>query len=200
MVAGKGRERIQTLAFMLGITVVVVAAVSGAYLLTADRIRSNETLFLKRAVLKAAGLAVPAEAAAVEALYSARVRDAGEADRFEILAEPGGAVTATVLRQNGMGLWGAIRAVVGFDAGGGRLTGIEFLEQSETPGLGARIEEAWFKEQFKGKKGPLDLVPEGSQDGENQFDAITGATITSKGVRDLVNACVKRQAADHNER
>lgn len=198
--AGKGRERIQTLAFMLGITVVVVAAVSGAYLLTADRIRSNETLFLKRAVLKAAGLAVPAEAAAVEALYSARVRDAGEADRFEILAEPGGAVTATVLRQNGMGLWGAIRAVVGFDAGGGRLTGIEFLEQSETPGLGARIEEAWFKEQFKGKKGPLDLVPEGSQDSESQFDAITGATITSKGVRDLVNACVKRQAADHNER
>lgn len=196
ILAGKGRERVQTLAFMFGITAAVVSAVSGAYLLTADRIRLNETLYLKRAVIGAAGLPAPAAAAAVEALYAARVRTTPESDRFEILAGAGRPAGGVVLRQAGVGLWGPIRAVVGFDAADGRLTGIAFLEQSETPGLGARIEEPWFKAQFKGKKGPFELVPEGAPDKDDEFDAITGATITAKGVRDLVNACVKRQAAD----
>jgi Na+-transporting NADH:ubiquinone oxidoreductase subunit C len=187
----KTREQAKTLAITLAVTAVVVAAVSGAYLLTADRIKANETLFLKRAVLKAAGLQMPREAAAVERLYVARVRTVAGTGRYEVLAEDG-AVMGLVLQGAGVGLWGVIRAVVGFDAVGERLTGIEFLEHCETPGLGARIEEAWFRDQFKGKRGPLSLVPEGAPDKENEFDAITGATITSKGVRDLVNDLCRR--------
>ncbi len=175
---------------MLVITVVVVSAVSGAYLLTAARIRMNETLFLKRALLSAAGVEVPRGPIEVERLYKDRVRETADPDRFEVLSAAGGPVSGLVVRGSGVGLWGAIRAVVGFDAAGDRLTGIEFLEQNETPGLGARIEEAWFKNQFKGKRGPFEMVPEGAPSKENEFDAITGATITSKGVRGLVNDCV----------
>jgi Na+-transporting NADH:ubiquinone oxidoreductase subunit C len=189
---GKTREQARTLAFMLATTVVVVAAVSGAYLLTADRIRLNESLFLKRAILNAAGLGAVKAPSDVERLYADRVRPTADPDRFEILDGSVGKVTGQVLRGEGAGLWGTLRAVVGFDAAGERLTGIDFTGHNETPGLGARIEEAWFKQQFKGKRGPFELVPEGAPDGEREFDAITGATITSKGVRGLVNRCVEK--------
>lgn len=194
---GKTREQARTLVFMLMITVVVVSAVSGAYLLTADRIRLNGTLFFKRALLSAAGVEVPRDPVEVARLYKDRVRETADPDRFEVLSAAGGSVSGLVLRGNGVGLWGGIRAVVGFDAGGERLTGIEFLEQSETPGLGARIEEAWFKNQFKGKRGPFEMVPEGAPSKDNEFDAITGATITSKGVRGLVNDCVGEMRRHH---
>lgn len=189
---GKTREQARTLAFMLAITVVVVSAVSGAYLLTADRIRLNESLFLKRAILTAAGLEVTKDPADLARLYEIRVRATSDPDWFEVLESEGGPVKGQVLRESGAGLWGTIRGVVGFDAAGERLTGIEFTEQNETPGLGARIDEAWFKLQFKGKRGPFELVPEGAPDKANEFDAITGATITSKGVRELVNRCVEK--------
>ncbi len=191
ILSGKMREQAWTLGFMLAFTVVVVSAVSGAYLMTADRIRLNESLFLKRAILNAAGLSGSTDGVELERLYADRVRPTAEAGRFEILGDAG-KVQGQVLQAIGVGLWGTIRAVVGFDAAGERVTGIEFTEQNETPGLGARIEEAWFKQQFKGKRGPLELVPEGTPNGENEFDAITGATITSKGVRDLVNRCAEK--------
>lgn len=178
-----------TLVFMLVSTLIVVGAVSGAYLATADRIQANASLYLKRAVLKAAGLAVPADIKDVEALYTARVRPEGEpATTFAVLDESGTAPAGRVLLESGAGLWGPIRAVVGFDGPNGNVTGIEFIEQSETPGLGARIEEDWFKAQFKGKKGPFRRMPEGTRSiKENEFDALTGATITSKAVEDILN-------------
>jgi Na+-transporting NADH:ubiquinone oxidoreductase subunit C len=80
--------------------------------------------------------------------------------------------------------------VVGFAADRQRLSGIDFLKQQETPGLGARIGEPWFKQQFKGKRGPFTTVGEGEPSAENQFDAITGATITSNAVKAIVNAVV----------
>lgn len=191
--AGKTRERIMTLVFMLATTLVVVGTVAGAYLATADRIRANATLFLKRAVLQAAGIAFTPGAQGVEQAYGARIRSEGDpAMAYTVLARDGSAAVGHVLLESGAGLWGPVRAAVGFDAAGERLTGIEFIEQVETPGLGARIEEEWFKAQFRGKRGPLTRVPEGAPDTERQFDAITGATITSKAVEDIVNRCVAR--------
>jgi Na+-transporting NADH:ubiquinone oxidoreductase subunit C len=67
------------------------------------------------------------------------------------------------------------------------LTGIEFIKQNETPGLGGRITESWFKEQFRGKRWPLSVVPEGDPAGDQEFQAITGATNTTNGIRDILN-------------
>jgi Na+-transporting NADH:ubiquinone oxidoreductase subunit C len=67
------------------------------------------------------------------------------------------------------------------------LTGIEFIKQNETPGLGGRITESWFKEQFRGKRWPLTVVPEGDPAGDQEFQAITGATNTTNAVRDILN-------------
>ena len=92
--------------------------------------------------------------------------------------------------RSGPGLWGEITAAVGMDRNLERLTGVDFLKQNETPGLGARIAESWFREQFRGKRGPFTTVAEGLAAGENQFDAITGATNTSNSVKDLLNGTI----------
>jgi Na+-transporting NADH:ubiquinone oxidoreductase subunit C len=84
---------------------------------------------------------------------------------------------------DGQGLWGSIRGYIGVSATFDRLLGMEFVEQNETPGLGGRIDEPWFKEQFAG----VPLIP-----GENLvygsgIDAITGATSSSNAVLNILN-------------
>eukprot|EP00831_Metopus_contortus_P082201 TRINITY_DN8832_c0_g1_i2.p2 TRINITY_DN8832_c0_g1~~TRINITY_DN8832_c0_g1_i2.p2 ORF type:complete len:280 (-),score=51.00 TRINITY_DN8832_c0_g1_i2:4-843(-) len=97
-----------------------------------------------------------------------------------------------VIPVTGTGLWGKIDAVIGFDKTFKTLTGISFTANNETPGLGARITEKWFCKQFRDKKAPLSFVAEGTKTNKNnEFDAITGATITTSAVRDMVNKTAK---------
>lgn len=91
----------------------------------------------------------------------------------------------------GAGLWGPIWGFVALDADGNTIYGTNFSHESETPGLGARITEPQFQDQFKGKKiykeGELKNVSvmkkgQTPTDGSDYVDAISGATITSRGV------------------
>jgi len=191
----KIRERIFTVVFMFAVTFVFTSAVSLAYLLTKETIKLNDAAYLKRAVLAAAGLDVPVDAKETEDLYGARVeeqkKDDGSVEYFRVAGEGGDRTRGYVFIREGAGLWGTIVAVVGLDSDLERMTGIAFLKQNETPGLGARIAEDWFTQQFVGKQGPLTMVPEGEAAGESEFDAITGATITSTAVRDIVNGIIE---------
>ncbi len=73
------------------------------------------------------------------------------------------------------------------------LKGIEVLDHSETPGLGGRMTEDMFKEQFIGMKlkPQIKMVKERKATGDNEFDAITGATNTSRGIEEFVNDAVQ---------
>lgn len=195
------KSRIGAVLFTAAVTAAFVAPVALLNLATKDRVAENQELRLKRGVLEAAGLAVPASDADAAALFYFRVQRTsaepgdfyrimpeGRADGAAEAADAGAAESAFVIRQEGSGLWGRILALVGFEADGLTMTGLSFLEQGETPGLGARIDEEWFKAQFRGKRGPFETVPEGSAAESDQFDAISGATLTSNAVRDIVNA------------
>lgn len=95
---------------------------------------------------------------------------------------------AFAVRFSGPGLWGTIKGYIAVSADLKTLIGIEFTEQNETPGLGGRISEDWFKEQFRG----LDLtegIPIKYEDG---IDAITGATLSSSAVLKIINTFVER--------
>jgi Na+-translocating ferredoxin:NAD+ oxidoreductase RnfG subunit len=83
--------------------------------------------------------------------------------------------------------------VVGIDPDDFKIRGIEILEQQETPGLGARIEEDQFREQFKGKiiNETIIIQIKGAATGPNDVSAITGATITSKTVEKIINELSK---------
>jgi len=186
-----------TVFFMVGVTGMFISVVALLHLWTREAVARNQFLFLKAAVMEAAGLAVPGDAAAVERWFDSCVREegSGEGKSFAVLDAPGGRVAARVRVRRGPGLWGEIAAAVGVDERTGALTGVTFTDQNETPGLGARIAEPWFKEQFKGKRGPFRLVPEGTRSASpEEMDAVTGATITSTAVRGILNRVVKERS------
>jgi Na+-transporting NADH:ubiquinone oxidoreductase subunit C len=92
----------------------------------------------------------------------------------------------------GKGLWGSMRALVALTPDLNELQGIFIYDQMETPGLGARIGESWFRDQFKnlsvldsstGKVPNFELIPEGKKaESAKQIMQVTGATITTNSV------------------
>lgn len=72
----------------------------------------------------------------------------------------------------------------------GTINGIEFLEISETPGLGLKARESDFKNQYAGKKEEAFIVTKSGNAGEGEIHAISGATITSGAVTNAVNAAL----------
>lgn len=62
----------------------------------------------------------------------------------------------------------------------GTLVAVEILRHAETPGLGDKIEEDWFKRQFRGKR--LDNADWRVKKDGGDFDEITGATISPRAI------------------
>lgn len=86
-------------------------------------------------------------------------------------------VGAAVIGSTEKGFSGLIKIMVGF-AENGDILNIEVLEQKETPGLGTKIKNDSFIEQFRGKH-PDTYSLKVKKDG-GDIDALTGATITSR--------------------
>ncbi len=71
-----------------------------------------------------------------------------------------------------------------------KIIGVQILSAAdETPGLGQNITKEAFYSQFKGKGTDLTVVKNGATD--TQVNAVTGATISSRGVTDAVNQATK---------
>ena len=70
-----------------------------------------------------------------------------------------------------------------------RITGIRVLEQVETPGLGGRISEEVFQEQFGdiSSQPEVEYVKNQEPEKDNEIRAITGATISSRSVVAIIN-------------
>lgn len=73
----------------------------------------------------------------------------------------------------------------------GTITGLEVLSNSETDGYGANASKPEFKEQFKGINAPqISFVKDGSANGKDQINGVTGASKTSNAITKAVNACL----------
>lgn len=103
-----------------------------------------------------------------------------------------------VLPLVGKGLWGPIWGYISLKADMNSVFGANFFHKSETPGLGAEIATARFGDQFKletisdnGTFKEIKVVKDGSGTDPFKVDGITGGTITSKGVEEMVNRTLK---------
>ena len=86
------------------------------------------------------------------------------------------------------GYGGAITMIVGI-SNDLTITGVEIVDHSETPGLGANAEsESWLR-QFAGQSGTLSVVKSAPQPG--QIQAVTSATKTSNAVVKAVNQAME---------
>ncbi|MEN0066991.1 MAG: NADH:ubiquinone reductase (Na(+)-transporting) subunit C [Myxococcota bacterium] len=99
---------------------------------------------------------------------------------------------------DGVGLWGPLSGYLAIDPKGTEVMGATFFAPKETPGLGAEIMEQPFKEQWQSKsivdgdKTETIRVVKGEasticpDDVEHCVDGVSGATITSRGVDEMV--------------
>ena len=108
------------------------------------------------------------------------------------LLRSGDEVSLAILPIVGSGYNGRIQALLALDGDMRTLAGIAITEQTETPGLGARIEEPLWQRSFAGKQLFDDngatrfSVARGSGRGDFEVDGITGATRTSNAVTNMV--------------
>lgn len=181
-------KRIYPLLFMLAITVLCILLTAGLYLLTKERADANELSFTRRAILEAGGVGFENTQAGIESAYLANIKEHGT--YYETLTGE----RRYIIPLQGPGLWGTIVIMAGFEEDLETFTGVAIVSQSETPGLGARIEEPWFTSQFRGKRGPFVLVEEGTSSSEREIDSITGATRTSEYFRNLANSATDEVA------
>lgn len=86
-----------------------------------------------------------------------------------------------------------VRVIFGYDPHSRRMLGMKVLESKETPGLGDKIElDLGFVEQFQRVEVPLRGVKVGAGSGDvHEVDMITGATISSKVVIEIINAAIE---------
>ena len=182
------QSTLYTMIFMFIVAFAFVFLLSLTNEATKARVELNQEVARKRAILTALG---------VEGLSDQEVLS--RFDEVEQLERDGTTVfRASVDGQTvygkefaGSGLWGTIEGVLGVNGEVSETVGLEIIEHNETPGLGGRITEPWFKNQFAGENigdGIVFTAGDGDTDHENaEVDGITGASRTTDSMERIIN-------------
>ena len=160
---------------------------------------ANVELDMKKQVLYSLNIR-DLDGAAAEAKYAELVNDTMDFAGQKILMAEINEEPIMIFEMKGMGLWGGISGYMGIKPDG-TVYGAYFNHESETAGLGAEIKDsqAW-QEKFIGKKifgvdGKVVLsIVKKVEDPATQVDVVTGATLTSNGVDDMIKASLANVA------
>ena len=169
----------------LVLVLTLVAAAAGLVLSLVEAVtrepiaeqRRQETLRALKAVLPPADNAVDADTVILVTGQDKRGRDVERTFYRGRQNDQLTGVAFQVVAPDGYS--GDIVVMVGVNPEG-TVTGIEILRHAETPGLGDKIEEPWFKDSFVGKN-LANADWRVKKDG-GDFDQITGATISPRAV------------------
>ncbi|HHL40332.1 MAG TPA: RnfABCDGE type electron transport complex subunit G [Deltaproteobacteria bacterium] len=172
---------------VLTLTAVIVGGVlAGAYQALAPKIEANRIEEERRAIY-----AVLGDIASYETIEREVTTPKGpETIRIFKGVDSNGNPLGYAFLAEGPGFAAVIKMMVGLNVDGATLTGLKVIEQLETPGLGNKIAEDKFQDQFKGLaiKPKIEYLKNRKPEKPYQIQAITGATISSKAVVDALNA------------
>ncbi len=173
--------------------------------------KANEDNDKRQQILRSVNVSVPAGEA--EAKYNELIKDAflidangekvgdaqaafagSEADSYPVFVANIDGQTKYIMALHGAGLWGPLWGYISVDADKNTVFGTDFSHQGETPGLGAEITKVAFSSQFAGKqlfkngefKSIAVVKPGKSAAGQDYVDGISGGTITSQGVGNML--------------
>lgn len=192
-----------TVIYATVMVVIVAALLALASYLLKDRQQRNVALETKQQILKSVKLGQDAETADdkatyIEGLYDKHIAEtkvtsgAEELTLYICTMESGEKLY--IIPVHGTGLWGPVWGYVALKSDFNTIYGATYDHKGETPGLGAEIATPEFTKQFEGKQiftnGEFKsiLVVKGGADtgSTNEVDAISGGTITSKAVEDML--------------
>jgi len=122
-----------------------------------------------------------------------------------ILRDQAGRFERLVLPVHGYGLWSTMHGFLALERDLDTIAGIGFYEHAETPGLGGEIDNprwqaGWVGKQLYSKTGELAIqvvkgtVPEGTPEAQHKIDGLSGATLTTRGVQNLLRFWLGEQA------
>jgi Na+-transporting NADH:ubiquinone oxidoreductase subunit C len=178
--------------YMFVITVCFSSVLIGFSRLTRERVLANEQLLFERAVLEVFpdDIEVP-PGPQVHQRFNELFEESQEAGKAYLFRKDGQLVGYAV-PVSGKGFWAPIRGVIGVSKDLTTITGISFYDQNETPGLGARITEEDFRQQFEGLavgkiEKPLGVRPPTVSLSDHEVHAISGATQTCVRLEVLIN-------------
>jgi Na+-transporting NADH:ubiquinone oxidoreductase subunit C len=178
------KQYLKLIFFVLILGSITSGLLVGMDLLTRDRIEANKEALIKSTILDAHGISytfaniheVFADTITIEEIDGLKfyINDATGYVSFEFL---------------GGGVWGPIRGVLTLEDDFQTIVKIGILEQEETPGLGGIIAESRYLATFVGKLmvPSLEINKDSNPNKDNEVDAITGATRTSKAFELLIN-------------
>lgn len=177
--------------YMFVITACFSSVLIGFSRLTRDRVLANEQLALERAVLEVFPEIEVSSGPDVHRLFT-ELFEKTDAAAGAFVYRKDSQTVGYAVPVSGKGFWARIQGIVGVSNDFKTITGISFYEQSETPGLGARIIEDDFRGQFEGLTlGPLErpvgIRPVTETLSGGQVHAITGATQTCIRLETLIN-------------
>jgi Na+-transporting NADH:ubiquinone oxidoreductase subunit C len=111
-----------------------------------------------------------------------------------LLRDDAGAIDKVILPIHGYGLWSTLYGFIALEENGNDIYGLQFYSHAETPGLGAEVDNPRWKALWRDKKladdaGKLQITVAKSAPAAGadfHVDALAGATLTSRGVDNLV--------------
>ncbi len=114
-----------------------------------------------------------------------------------VVEGPAGQLEKIILPIHGYGLWSTLYGYIALESDGNTVAGLGFSEHGETPGLGGEVDNPRWKAHWPGKQvyrdGDVALgLIKGSVDSSSanapwQVDGLAGATLTSRGVTNLLH-------------
>ncbi len=162
------------------ITLVSAASLGGVFELTKGPIAKSKEKKLNDAIIKV----VPEyDNSPGEEMYEIKPEDGAEMLQCFPAKKDGKLVGTAIKTYTNSGFSGLIRVMVGLKPDG-TINQVSVLEHKETPGLGTKMSDASFKNQFVNKN-PESFKVSVTKDG-GEIDAITAATISSRAFCDAV--------------
>ncbi|MGM0470984.1 MAG: RnfABCDGE type electron transport complex subunit G [Bacillota bacterium] len=126
--------------------------------------------------------------AILEVLPGATEYETMEEDGLELYKgfDENGDLVGTAFETEGVGFQGVIKMMIGFDLKNDKVLAVKILDHQETPGLGARITEPWFEDQFQDKNFSDQF------EAQKDVESIAGATISSQAVSDIIEEAANK--------
>lgn len=178
-----------TILFAFIISLFFSAILGGLNTFYKEEILENTLIYEKRAILDSLGIEYGDTSQSIEEMFDDNIRqlETMTDNRIYEMIDGDGAVVAYSVKFTGKGLWGTIAGYIGIDRELEHIIALQYTEQNETPGLGGRIADDEFRNQFNN----LPVVQDRMIDYDDDIQAITGATSSSSAVLDIVNRFIK---------
>ena len=186
---------VYTVIFTFIICFVFVFVLSLTNLATEEIVEKNEKIKQQGAILRAMGFQSNNEE---QILTQFQELEQQQYEEFILYRGVVGGQDIYAKEFQGPGLWGTITGAIAIDPAQESISGLEIISHNETPGLGARVDQQWFKSQLVGEAIVDDQIRMTSRRGEGdpdksngEIDGISGATRTSESITKIINNEIK---------